>query len=142
MDLEQSLRNAKRDPHFNRIPALIADALATRDSRYFYQACEKTGFMPQDEEQRMWYSEGYALSTQSMLRVTPTKTAVQIDEREKYRLFLRDMERGKDMRYTLIKYFPGRFGPEGSQSIKEYSDDKLYGLSQGVIKSARKFLST
>jgi hypothetical protein len=60
----------------------------------------------------------------------------------KYKAFLKDCVSGDEgMRGALAEHFPGRFGKKGSQPIQGYSGRNLFGVYQGVKKTADKWVN-
>jgi hypothetical protein len=60
----------------------------------------------------------------------------------KYSGFLKDNpQNAAGRRRALIEHFPGRFGSNGKQPIGDCGDDTIYGIYQGVRKTANRHVN-
>ena len=105
------------------------EALETRTSIAYYKLCEERGIKPEDQ---LLYEQGYLESKDSNPNSTDIKIKEFLNEAKNVNIkdYFFDVSYKKRL---LIKYFPNRFGPKGTQNLDNYKDGQIGSIFERVI---------
>lgn len=107
------------------------EALETRTAITYYELCEKQGITPEDQ---LLHELGYLESKESKPNKNPADLKIRkfLSEAKNVNItnYFFDVPYKKDL---LIRSFPNKFGPKGTQNLDKYNDGQIGSIFEKVV---------